>query len=198
MFMSTARMLFVVALAAPGLAIGLSGCDSPPVGATPGTTNSSTAQQSAATAVADSSPAGAKPVLKPGAKTVVLERAGDKPYDKTFDDLRFDMEVGAAFHRKMLPASIEAMNGQRIRIRGYILPTAQSRGIKQFVLVRDNQVCCFGPGAALYDCILVELQNGATEYTIYPIAVDGTFEVREFVVDGKHLAIYHMQATSVR
>jgi hypothetical protein len=137
--------------------------------------------------------------LKPGAKTVALSRAGDRPYDKSFDDLRFEMVVGAPFRRSMLTKEIEALVKQRIRIRGYILPTPQQRGIKQFVLVRDNQVCCFGPGAALYDCILVEMQPGkTTEFSIYPVTVDGIFDVREFVVDGKHLAIYHLEAESVK
>jgi len=140
-----------------------------------------------------------KPKPKPGAKTVVLSRAGDKQYDKTFDDIRFEMTVGDKFQRSMLTKDIEALSGQKIRIRGYILPTPQKHGIRQFVLVRDNQECCFGPGAALYDCILVEMKKGATaDFTIYPIAVEGTFNVREFAVDGKHLAIYQMDGESAQ
>jgi hypothetical protein len=128
----------------------------------------------------------------------VLAAAGNRPYDKTFDDLRFEMKVGAPFHRSMLTKPIEAMAGQRIRIRGYILPTPQRTGITQFVLVRDNQECCFGAGAALYDCILVDMKKGTTaEYSIRPVAVEGIFDVREFVIGGRHLAIYHMDAESV-
>ncbi len=130
----------------------------------------------------------------------MLTRAGDTSYDKTFDDIRFEIEPGQAFHRKLLTAAIEAMSGQKIRIRGYILPTAQKRGFKQFVLVRDNQECCFGPGAALYDCIFIEMQPGKTaEYSIRPVAVEGKFDIREFIgPDGKHLAIYHLDAESVQ
>jgi hypothetical protein len=138
-----------------------------------------------------------RPKPRPGTKTVVLARAGDRPYDKTFDDLRFEMTVGDKFQRSMLTQEIETLHGQRIRIRGYILPTPQKHGVTQFVLVRDNQECCFGPGAALYDCILVEMKTGKTaDFTIRPIAVEGRFEVREFVIDGKHLAIYHLDAES--
>jgi hypothetical protein len=153
-----------------------------------------TPQRANATATAK-----AKPV-PPGAKTVALEKAGDRPYDKTFDNLRFDIQPGQPFQRAMLPPEIASLAGQRIRIRGYILPTAQQRGIKQFVLVRDNQECCFGPGAALYDCILVEMQGGTTaEYSIRPVAVEGIFEINEVMgLDGKHLAIYYLAAESVR
>jgi hypothetical protein len=158
------------------------------------------AESSAGVAPEDQPATTKRPPLLPGAKTVVLEKAGDRPYDKTFDDLRFDIKPGDPFHREMLPDAIEALTGQRLRIRGYILPTAQQRGIKQFVLVRDNQECCFGPGAALYDCILVEMQAGKTaEFSIRPVAVEGTFDIQEFRgLDGKHLAIYHLSADSVR
>ena len=121
-----------------------------------------------------------------------------KPYDKTFDDLRFEMTADAEFHRSMLTKQIEAMAGQRIRIRGYILPTPQKNGITTFVLVRDNQECCFGPGAALYDCILVDMRKGKTaEFSIRPVAAEGIFDIRELVIGGKHLAIYHLDAESV-
>jgi hypothetical protein len=140
-----------------------------------------------------------RPKLKPGARTKVLARAGDRQYDKTFDDLRFEMEVGSRFLRTLLTKEIEALDGTKIRIRGFILPAAQNRGIREFVLVRDNQECCFGPGAALYDCIFVEMPAGKTvEYTRVPIAVEGIFNIREFVVGGKHMAIYQMEAETVR
>jgi hypothetical protein len=174
------------------------GCNS---GQTSASTNASDAKSSTTQdTAADGSQSQPRPKLQPGAKTVALSRAGDKPYDKTFDDLRFEIAPGEVFHRKMLPESIEAMTGQRIRIRGFILPTPQKRGIKQFVLVRDNQECCFGPGAALYDCILVEMQSGKTaEFSIRPVAVEGTFGIREIKgPDGKHLAIYHLDGESVR
>jgi hypothetical protein len=177
-----------------------SGCDVAPAG--PGANSSGAVgvgDQSATMSEAMSSSA-AKPKLAPGAKTVALEKAGDRPHDKTFDDIRFDIKPGDPFKRDMLPDTIEAMTGQRLRIRGFILPTPQRRGIKQFVLVRDNQECCFGPGAALYDCILVEMQPGKTaEYSIRPVAVEGVFDINEIKgPDGKHLAIYHLDAESVK
>jgi hypothetical protein len=144
-------------------------------------------------------PEDARSKLLPGAKTVVLERAGDRPFDKTFDDLRFEMEIDEPFRRELLTDEIEMLAGQHIRIRGFILPTAQKHGLKQFVLVRDNQECCFGPGAALFDCILVEVAEGQTaSFSIRPVAVAGTFDIREFVgPEGRHLAIYHLTANSV-
>lgn len=119
--------------------------------------------------------------------------------NKTFDDLTFDIEPDAPFDRSMLTAEIEALNQSRIKIRGYILPTAQKRGIKQFVLVRDNMECCFGPGAALYDCILVEMTPGeSAEFSVLPVAVTGTFRVEEFPgPEGRPLAVFQMRGEKV-
>ena len=46
---------------------------------------------------ANNSAAKPRTPLRPGAKTKVLAAAGDRPYDKTFDDLRFEMTVGEPF-----------------------------------------------------------------------------------------------------
>jgi hypothetical protein len=175
-----------------------SGCNSANTNAASG--SASNGSPVAEDSTASDSAVPPRPKLLPGAKTVALDRAGDRPYDKTFDDIRFEIKPGDEFHREMLPESIEAMAGQRIRIRGFILPTPQKRGIRAFVLVRDNQECCFGPGAALYDCILVEMQAGKTaEFSIRPVAVEGTFDIREVLgPDGKHLAIYHLAGESVK
>ncbi len=120
--------------------------------------------------------------------------------DQSFDDIKFEMEIGTPFKRSMLRPEIEALVGRRIRIRGYILPSFLQKGITSFVLVRDNLECCFGPGAALFDCIVVDMDDGKTvDYTVRPIAVTGTFDVREVLgPDGKHLAIYHLQASEAR
>jgi hypothetical protein len=119
--------------------------------------------------------------------------------ESTFDDLKFEMDKTAMFERSMLTPKVESLFGKRIRIRGYMFPTLQKRGIKQFVLVRDNMECCFGPGAALYDCVLVTMEPGKTaEYSIRPIAVEGTFQLEPIKgPDERPLAIYQMTAEAV-
>ncbi len=183
--------------AAAALAVMCAGCGS---GAATATTAPPTAKSQADVGAESSGVIAKKPKLLPGAKTKVLAAAGDKPYDKTFDDIRFEMKLEEPFRREMLTGPIEAMFGQRIRIRGFILPTAQKSGLREFVLVRDNQECCFGPGAALYDCIFVEMQSGKTaEYSIRPVAVEGTFGLQEIVgPDGRHLAIYHLNGETAQ
>lgn len=119
--------------------------------------------------------------------------------DVTFDHIKFDIEPDADFDRSMLTPTIEKLFDRNIRIRGYIYPTLKKRGIKQFILVRDNQECCFGPGAALYDCILVHMKEGKTaEYSIRPVAVEGKFSFEVFPdYDGTTRAIYRLDGESV-
>jgi len=120
--------------------------------------------------------------------------------DTTFDNLKFEMEKTDPFDRAMLTPQVEQLFGQKIRIRGYIYPTMRRRGLKQFVLVRDNLECCFGPGAALFDCILVEMQaDNTAEYTIRPVAVEGIFRFNEVLgPDGNHLAIFRLEGEKVK
>ena len=117
----------------------------------------------------------------------------------TFDTLKFPLEKNERYEPSRLTAGIEALNGHSVKLRGYILPSFQQSGITQFVLVRDNQECCFGPGAALYDCVVVDMKPGkTTEYTVRPVAVEGKFELRDFKgPDGKYLAIYHLDGETV-
>jgi len=118
----------------------------------------------------------------------------------TFDDVKLDMKKGDSFDASRLTPTVKKLDGKPIRIRGYILPSFQQNGIRQFVLVRDNMECCFGPGALLHDCILVEMISPAsTSFTVRPVSVEGTFSVREVKgLDGKHLAIYHLDGKEVK
>ncbi|MEZ6096975.1 MAG: DUF3299 domain-containing protein [Pirellulaceae bacterium] len=119
--------------------------------------------------------------------------------DLSFDDIKFDMEPGEEFEKSMLTDEIIDYNKRTIRIRGFIRPSFKQEGLTKFVFVRDNQECCFGPGAALYDCILVELKQGIeTEYTLRPITIKGTFFFRSFRgPDGEIWAIYRMNDTVI-
>lgn len=139
------------------------------------------------------------PTVESTAQSPATPARANELQDKTFDDIKFDIKPGDPFARDMLTPTIEELDGKRIRIRGWILPSYQSRGLKQFVLVRDNMECCFGPGAALYDCIVVEMQPGKTaEFSTSPVAVTGEFAVRVLPgPGGTPLAIYRMQGEEV-
>ncbi len=59
----------------------------------------------------------------------------------------------------------------------------------------------FWPGAALYDCVIIDLEEGKTaDFTTRVVTVSGKFLIDTETYkypDGKHFAIYHMIANSV-
>jgi hypothetical protein len=60
-----------------------------------------------------------------------------------------------------VPDAIKALNGKKVFIKGYIRKDSVkfTEGIDEFLLVRDNNECCFGDLASVkyYDRILVNL-----------------------------------------
>ena len=85
-----------------------------------------------------------------------------------------------------------------------MLPSSvfQTKGIKQFVLVRDNKECCFGPGAAIFDCVMVEMSAGKTaDFNERVMTVSGTMTIDTESYqypDGGHYAIYKIVATETK
>ena len=121
------------------------------------------------------------------------------PENVTFDDVKFEIEKNEDFSRQILTDKINNFEGKRIKIRGYIRPSFKQTGIEKFILVRDNQECCFGPGAMIYDCMIVGMKKGtSTEFTTRPITVEGDFYLKEFEgPDGKLWAIYRLRNATV-
>ena len=116
----------------------------------------------------------------------------------SFDDLKFDIEKGAKYDPAMLTPRIQELVGQRVRVRGYILPSTQQT-LVSFTLVRDNKECCFGPKAALYDCIRVKMTPEKTaNFTTLPIAVEGLFSLKELKIGDQTWALFFIDADEAK
>ncbi|MBL9080154.1 MAG: hypothetical protein JNK76_00010 [Planctomycetales bacterium] len=118
----------------------------------------------------------------------------------TFDNLMFPMERDDPFSPNLLTDAVRSLFDKKIKIRGFIHPSCPyETGVKSFILVRDDQGCCFGPGALLYDCIIVDMVPGrTTNFSTRPVAVQGLLKFREYKdLNGKHEAIFHLDAESV-
>lgn len=178
-------VLFLIALPADGQAV-----------QRPGDRGAAAAGAGTAAAAAGE----AKPETEAEKRARALARARG---EITFDDLKFDILPDAPFDAEKLTDEIRALDGKVVKLRGYILPSTLFRetNIDEFVLVRDNQECCFGPGAALYDCVVVNLQGSTrTDFTTRPVQVTGTFKLKEYKYpDGSgHFAIFNLLGTAVR
>jgi hypothetical protein len=143
---------------------------------------------------------GATPPAAAAAEVKLPDPDASGYIETTFDDLKFEMTKTELFDRAMLTPKVNALMDKKIRVRGYIFPTLRKTGLNRIVLVRDNMECCFGPGAALFDCVLVTMAPGKTaEYSIRPVAVEGTIRLEELQggPDGRPLAIYQMVGDKV-
>ena len=128
----------------------------------------------------------------------------------TFDDLKFEIEKDAPFDDKLVSKDIKELENKVVKLSGYILPTTlfKETDISQFVLVRDNQECCFGPGAALYDCVIVEMLPGkTTDFVTRPVTVQGKLKIdtKKYKYPGgkgprgaSHMAIFMIEGQSVK
>ncbi len=117
----------------------------------------------------------------------------------TFDDLQLEMKEDSAFNSSMLTTRVKALDGRRVRIRGFIYPAVlQQTGITKFPLIKNTQ-CKFGPGGLAHHIILVDLRPGlSTSFTVRPIAIEGLLTVRPFNgPDGTTWTIYHMAGDKV-
>ncbi|MCM2373041.1 DUF3299 domain-containing protein [Rhodopirellula sp. ICT_H3.1] len=128
----------------------------------------------------------------------------------TFDDLKFDIEKDEPFDAEKLTDTLRFLNGRKVKLSGYILPSTlfKETDISEFVLVRDNLECCFGPGAALFDCVMVEMVPGkTTDFVTRPVTVEGkfVFDPTKYQYppgvgpDGaSHFAIFRIEGVQVR
>ncbi|MEK6235182.1 MAG: DUF3299 domain-containing protein [Planctomycetales bacterium] len=123
------------------------------------------------------------------------KKASKRTKNITFDSVKFKMKKNEEFKRSMLTKEIEALQGQKIKIRGWMHPAVYTNtNIKRFVLVRDNQECCFGPGAMLYDCMYVEMASDkTTDFTSRPFFVEGVLDLEPLKVGKKTFAIYRLR-----
>jgi len=134
---------------------------------------------------------------KPGGPTTSAAASRPQPIRNiTFDTVKLNLKKDEPFHNDVLTPAVKKLDGSRVRIRGFILPPPQQTGLTRFVLVRDNMACCFGPGAAIYDSMIVQMPKGLTmDYTVQPVMVEGTFNIQEVrFPNGRCMSIYHMMA----
>lgn len=114
----------------------------------------------------------------------------------SYDDLDLlkvlNMEPVTADATELMPAWLKELNGKPIRIRGFMYPTFEPSGIEQFVLARDNQICCFGRDPKIYDLIAIQMKSGKTTNYIpnRPFDVAGIFRIEMLEEGGKPLGLY--------
>jgi hypothetical protein len=78
--------------------------------------------------------------------------------DRDISDKQFVSVDG----KRQLHPDVEPLVDQPIFVKGFIYQTKQARGLKAFVLLKDNGECCFGGDPKPYDMIGVRMVEGKT------------------------------------
>jgi hypothetical protein len=130
--------------------------------------------------------------------------AASKALRVSFDDLDLlkvlNLEPVTENGVALMPAWLKGLNGQRVRLRGFMYPTFEAEGIERFVLARDNQICCFGRDPKVYDLVQVDMRNGkSTDYIPATRAFDviGRFKIDVESEDGKPYGLYHIEDAEI-
>jgi len=124
--------------------------------------------------------------------------------DLTFDDLasyRYEYpEDGRTPKPDQIPAMIQKLNGKPIVIKGFMIPLKNDgEDVVEFVLVRNQNACCFGIVPAMNEWIHIKMDpEKVAPYAIdIPITVFGKLEVGETYENDLLMSIYRMQSHQV-
>lgn len=93
---------------------------------------------------------------------------------------------------KDLPSWLSGLHGKTVRIRGWMFPPDFESGLKGFLFVRDNEICCFGRKPLVYDKFPVKMRPGVTTHYISgrPFDVVGRMVVKSRIEAGELFWLY--------
>ena len=100
----------------------------------------------------------------------------------------------------IVPPAIAALEGKKVFIKGYIRPDSVTvtRGIDRFLLVRDNNQCCFGDLSKIkyYDQIDVDMVgSNRVDYSQGVFRIGGILHVEpRNVVPGSRATVFSLKA----
>ena len=100
-----------------------------------------------------------------------------------------------------IPASVRQLDGRTVVIRGFMVPTIfENTGVLNFILVKDQMLCCFGVMPKMNEWIDVRMAEGhrADFHSDRPVTVMGRLEVGEEYEEHVVLSVYRLEATSVK
>src|SRR5882757_1441054 len=99
-----------------------------------------------------------------------------------------------------VPPDISSLEGKNVFIKGYIRPDSITvpRGIDQFLLVRDNNQCCFGDMSKIkyYDQVLVKMTGDhRLEFSRGVFCIGGVLHIEpQYAMPGAPRTVYSLTA----
>lgn len=98
-----------------------------------------------------------------------------------------------------IPPAIRQLNGRKVALQGFIVPLRMDDGLAvEFLLVRDQTLCCFGRLPKVNEWVLVRtLGKGAKPVMDEPVTVCGRIEVGDQRENGILVGLYRMEVDRV-
>ncbi len=108
------------------------------------------------------------------------------------------MQADIVFRPWMLTDRVKELDGQRVRVVGYMHPDVKQKGITEFILLRNTE-CKFGPSGQADHLIRVKLEPGVTtNFMSKPVQVVGKLILNPYTgPDGKTWCIFDITGQSV-
>ncbi|GAB1489669.1 hypothetical protein MASR2M8_21220 [Opitutaceae bacterium] len=101
------------------------------------------------------------------------------------------IEPQVAAITERIPWSVRKFDGAKVVMSGYMLPVVVEDGlVRQFILMKDQQGCCYGTMPAMNEWVLVNIPSGVNAAMDETIFIYGTIKVGAQVEEGYLAGIY--------
>lgn len=61
-------------------------------------------------------------------------------------------------YNDQIPERVRELNGTRVRIRGFMIPTMlEDEGVREFIIVATPMMCCYGQTPEIYEYMMVKM-----------------------------------------
>ncbi len=97
----------------------------------------------------------------------------------------------------VFPPAVLALDGRKVLIRGFMLPSVDFQDIREFHLVRSLWGCCFGAPPRINELVRITLPEGV-DYTYDGLEIVGTFRAVYETEDGIAEDLYRLEADVLR
>jgi hypothetical protein len=94
-----------------------------------------------------------------------------------------------------IPDKIKALDQQKVAVTGFMLPVKMEGGlVKEFLLVKDPMMCCYGVMPKLNEWIVVKMVgSGVKPLMDFPITFEGKLRVGEMYENGYLTGLYLLE-----
>ena len=129
---------------------------------------------------------------------VSVDKPDDEILDIAFEDIQINIQEDIVVRPFMFTDQVRELDGKRIRINGFMLGDLQTRGIKEFILLKNTE-CKFGEGGRADHLIRVIMNDGKTAvHRNDAISVEGVFTINLFNgPDGNTWSIYDLACDKI-